>query len=162
MRVYHGSTVAVERPETGRAKRYLDFGPGFYVTSHRDQAARWARRKAMRTGGRAVVSAYEMPADLAGWRVLEFPDDEAWLEFVCSCRAGGEDWRGWDAVRGRVADDDVFKTVDAYRRGIWDKARTLASLRYAPENDQPAFLTQTALEACLRFAGAERVGEAGK
>lgn len=162
MRVYHGSTIAVERPETGRAKRYLDFGPGFYVTSHREQAVRWARRKAMRTGGKAVVSIYEMPMNLAGCRVLEFGNDEEWLEFVCSCRAGGKDWHGWDVVRGRVADDDVFKTVDAYRRGIWDKARTLASLRYAPENDQIAFLTQAALDACLVFVGAELAEEPEK
>lgn len=155
MRLYHGSIVAVPRPELGHAKRFLDFGPGFYVTSHRAQAIRWARRKAMRCAGSPVVSVYEMAEDLSAWRVFDFPDDRAWLDFVCSCRAGGEAWRAWDMVRGRVADDDVFKAVDAFLRGIWNVRRTLDALRYAPENDQIAFLSQAAMDACLRFLGTE-------
>lgn len=155
MKVYHGSVCPVERPEIGHSMRYLDFGPGFYVTSYRDQAVRWAHRKAMRCGGRAVVSAYELSLDLSAWRVLDFPDESAWLDFVCSCRAGGEDWRAWDMVRGRVADDDVFKAVDAFRRGIWSRERTLSALRFAPANDQIAFLSQEAMDACLAFEGAE-------
>ena len=155
MKVYHGSILPVERPQTGRAMRFLDFGPGFYVTSFRDQALRWARRKAMRNGGRPVVSAYDLAPDLSAWRVLGFSDDRVWLDFVCACRAGGDDWRSWDIVRGRVADDDVFKAVDAFRRGIWTRERTLEALRFAPANDQIAFLSQAALDACLAFAGAE-------
>lgn len=29
-----------------------------------------------------------------------------------------------------VANDDVFKTVDMYFRGLWDKNRTIEELRY--------------------------------
>lgn len=160
MRVFHGSTLAVEKPLAGFAKRHLDFGPGFYVTSYREQAERWARRKAMRSGGQAVVTEYELAGDLSGWRGLAFPVGREWLKFVCACRNGEEVWRGWDWVRGRVADDDVFKTVDAYLRGILDEERALAALRYAPENDQIAFLSQGAMDACLSFADAETLGAA--
>ena len=159
MRVFHGSTLAVERPMTGFAKRHLDFGPGVYVTSYREQALRWARRKAMRNGGTAVVSEYELAGDLSAWRGREFPVGREWLKFVCACRNGEEAWRGWDWVRGRVADDDVFKTVDAYLRGILDEERALAALRYAPANDQFAFLSQEAMDACLSFVGAGTMGE---
>lgn len=152
--------MAVEKPSTGFAKRHLDFGPGFYVTSYREQAERWARRKAMRTGGMPVVSEYELVGDLSGWRGLEFPVDREWLDFVCACRNGEEVWREWDWVWGRVADDDVFKTVDAYLRGILDAEQALAALRYAPANDQIAFLTQQAMDACLSFAGAKTMGAA--
>ena len=45
MRVYHGSAVEIPQPDTTHSKRFLDFGPGFYVTTFRKQAERWARRK---------------------------------------------------------------------------------------------------------------------
>ncbi|MGN0164252.1 MAG: DUF3990 domain-containing protein [Candidatus Ornithomonoglobus sp.] len=39
-----------------------------------------------------------------------------------------------DVIVGAVADDDVFKTVDMYARGIWDKERVLKELRYYKTN----------------------------
>ena len=46
MIVYHGSSVIVDHPGTEYSFRPLDFGRGFYVTSVKEQAERWARRKA--------------------------------------------------------------------------------------------------------------------
>ena len=31
----------------------------------------------------------------------------------------------YDIIIGNVADDDVFKTVDMYFRGLWDKEKVL-------------------------------------
>lgn len=36
--LYHGSYLSVPSPLTGVGRRELDFGPGFYVTSLREQA----------------------------------------------------------------------------------------------------------------------------
>lgn len=33
MILYHGSNIAVEKPNLSKARRNLDFGRGFYVTS---------------------------------------------------------------------------------------------------------------------------------
>ena len=151
MNVFHGSTLAVPAPDVSKSKRFLDFGRAFYVTSFKEQAERWARRKAMRTGGSAVVSEYRLADDLSAWKVRRFADDGEWLDFVCECRKGGEAFRQWDVIAGKVADDDVFKTVDAYLRGIWDKARAIEELRYARANDQIAFVSQAAASACLSF-----------
>ena len=52
MMVFHGSVCEVRHPDLSRSKRYIDFGPGFYVTNIRSQAERWARRKAARLGGK--------------------------------------------------------------------------------------------------------------
>lgn len=60
MRVFHGSTCEIRVPDLGRSKRFIDFGPGFYVTTIRRQAERWARRKAARVGGTATVNEYEL------------------------------------------------------------------------------------------------------
>lgn len=38
--LYHGSYLSVPAPLTGVGRRELDFGPGFYVTSLREQAER--------------------------------------------------------------------------------------------------------------------------
>lgn len=46
MIVYHGSSEIVKRPDVLHSYRQLDFGKGFYVTSNKEQAERWARRKA--------------------------------------------------------------------------------------------------------------------
>ncbi|SMB80492.1 Protein of unknown function [Desulfonispora thiosulfatigenes DSM 11270] len=42
MNIYHGSYVIVEKPEILAINRLLDFGTGFYTTSSRNQAVRWA------------------------------------------------------------------------------------------------------------------------
>ena len=46
MIVYHGSIEPVEKPDVLHSHRPLDFGRGFYVTTVKEQAERWAKRKA--------------------------------------------------------------------------------------------------------------------
>ena len=59
MIVYHGSTMIVERPDVKHSYRPLDFGKGFYVTAVKEQAVRWARRKAdIEKCDRAFISMY--------------------------------------------------------------------------------------------------------
>ena len=36
MIVFHGSTSVIKTPDTNHSKRFLDFGMGLYVTSHKD------------------------------------------------------------------------------------------------------------------------------
>lgn len=45
MNLYHGSIEIVEFPEIRRPNRTLDYGAGFYLTSSREQAENWVRRK---------------------------------------------------------------------------------------------------------------------
>lgn len=44
MIIYHGSNVIVEQPKIIKGERMLDFGTGFYTTSNKEQAIRWAQR----------------------------------------------------------------------------------------------------------------------
>ena len=75
MTVYHGSSEVVKQPDVLHSYRALDFGKGYYVTSIREQAERWARRKADLTGGKAIVNQYRMSDNTSGLRVKTFPDD---------------------------------------------------------------------------------------
>ena len=46
MIVYHGSNQHVENPDVKHSLRNLDFGSGFYVTTVKEQAEKWAKRRA--------------------------------------------------------------------------------------------------------------------
>ena len=153
MIVYHGSTVIVRRPDTLHSYRALDFGKGFYVTTVRDQAVRWALRRADLFGGKAIVNQYEMELDLSGLQTKCFPDDlEEWIEFVCDCRDGSAIYEQFDLIIGKVADDKVFRVVDLFQSGLWDKERALKEIRVYPNYDQIAFITQKAIDRLLRYS----------
>ena len=154
MTVYHGSAEAVRQPDVNHSYRALDFGKGFYVTTVREQAERWARRKADLTGGKAIVSRYRMDDDLSGLRVKRFPNDLLeWIEFVCDCRDEKPVHQQYDLIIGKVADDKVFRVVDMYHSGIWDKECTLREIKVYPSYDQMAFITQAAIDKPLRYDG---------
>ena len=154
MIVYHGSSEVVHQPDTLHSYRALDFGKGFYVTTVREQAERWARRKADLFGGTPVVSRYRMRDDLSQFRVKKFPDDlMEWIEFVCDCRDGKPTYQQYDIIIGKVANDKVFRVVDMYHSGIWDKERALQEIRAYPNYDQIAFITQSAIDALLQYDG---------
>ena len=44
MKLYHGSTVIVEKPLVSYGRDNLDFGKGFYTTSMQSQAEKWVQR----------------------------------------------------------------------------------------------------------------------
>ena len=57
---YHGSDTVVDAPRILEAKRPLDFGGGFYVTSNKEQAVAWAKRVAYRNNSKKhYVNFYE-------------------------------------------------------------------------------------------------------
>lgn len=152
MIVYHETTDVIENPDVEHSKRYLDFGKGFYLTSFEEQAKKWAMRKGLRQEKKAVVNIYELREDLTNYRVLTFDkENEQWLDFVCACRKGEELNQSYDIIIGSVADDDVFKTVDMYFRGLWDKKKVLSELRYYKMNDQICIVNQKTLDEVLKF-----------
>ncbi len=152
MIVYHGTTEIIEKPDIKHSKRYLDFGKGFYLTSFAEQAKKWAIRKGLRQEKRAVVNVYELKDSLKAYRVLDFhKENEQWLDFVCACRKGEEINQEYDIIIGSVANDDVFKTVDMYFRGLWDKEKVLKELRYYKMNDQICIVNQKTLDEVLEF-----------
>lgn len=158
MIVYHGTTEIIKTPNVKYSKTYLDFGKGFYMTTFGEQAKKWAIRKGMRQGKTAIVNVYEMEDNWEKYRVLSFEkENEKWLEFVCACRKGEPLNQDYDIIIGNVADDDVFKTVDMYFRGLWDKEKVLEELRYYKMNNQICIVNQNVLEQILTFKNAYEV-----
>lgn len=152
MIVYHGTTMEIRNPDVKFSKKYLDFGQGFYLTTYQNQAEKWALRKALRQKAEAIVNIYEMTEEISDFRVLSFEKEtEMWLEFVCACRKGENIYQNYDIIIGNVADDDIFKTVDMYFRGIWDKERAINELRYYKMNDQICIVNQDVLNKILNY-----------
>lgn len=153
MIVYHGSISEVKKPDIDHSYRNLDFGQGFYVTTVREQAERWAKRKADLSGvEKGVITVYEMADDYAGFSVKSFGDDmDSWIDFVCACRDGETRYLDFDIITGKVANDKVYRVVDMYRRGIWDKERALEEMKVYETYDQIAFITQRAIDDCLSY-----------
>jgi hypothetical protein len=158
MIVYHGSNIVVEKPDVNHSFRPLDFGKGFYVTTVREQAVRWANRKAVVDGSTPILNTYEMSENSDTLLKKSFSDDlEEWINFVCDCRDGKQDYAKYDIIVGKVANDKVFRVVDMYHSGIWDLERALEEIKVYPTYDQIAFITQRAIDNLLKFKSSEEV-----
>ena len=89
-------------------------------------------------------------------------ENEKWLDFVCACRKGQPLNKEYDIIIGNVADDDVFKTVDMYFRGLWDKEKVLGELRYYKMNNQICIVNQETLNRVITFKRAYEVENNGR
>lgn len=154
MIVYHGSTIEVRNPDVDHSFRNLDFGRGFYVTTVREQAERWACRKADLVGAqKGIITVFNMKEDFSGLVVKDFGNDmDNWIDFVCACRDGDTSCSKYDIVIGKVADDKVYRVVDMFHRGIWDKQRALNEMKVYETYDQIAFVSQDAIKQVLRYS----------
>lgn len=159
MIVYHGSNCIVDYPDIYHSFHNLDFGKGFYATSNRQQAERWARRKSdLKKSSKAIVNIYNMNNSMKELKVLDFGENlYEWIDFVCQCRDGKTGYQQYDIIIGKVANDKVFRVVDMYHSGIWDKDRALKEIKVYPTYDQIAFITQKAIWSSLQFQKYEEV-----
>ena len=156
MEVYHASTVVVDHPDTEHTRAFLDFGPGFYVTTQPEQARTYGNRF-IRRGKAAILNTYEMTGDLSRWKVIRFTSyNEEWLDFVTECR-GGRIVGDCDIIIGGIANDKVFRTVDLYFGGDISKEACLKRLTYEKPNSKICIRSQQALDECLTFKASQRL-----
>lgn len=150
MLVYHSSNQCFHTPDVVHSRDALDFGKGFYVSRIKEQADKYANRF-LRIGSEAYLHIFAYTPDDA-MRIKVFDSyDEEWLAFVCNCRKGNDDYKKYDIIEGGVANDKVFRTVDLYMAGIYNKEQALQNLAYEKPNHQLCFITQTAIDKCLKF-----------
>jgi hypothetical protein len=163
MILYHGSTAIIDKPRIITAEYGRDFGAGFYTTDIKEQAVRWARRKAKietRKGAtaKAVLSKYEFDEkNYEHLRVIHFPEPSAeWLKLVCDCRSSIDYHHEYDIVTGKIANDNVGETVSFVVQGIMRPEDALERLKFEQINNQVCFSTPKAL-SYLRYTGFEEV-----
>lgn len=121
MKLYHGSTIAVKRPNIHKGRKATDFGKGFYTTTNFEQAQKWAILKKNREqSDRAVVSVYEVPDNIldGDFSVLRFSGaTKEWLEFVVDNRRG-KNTKKYDLAMGPVANDKLYATILLYEQEV--------------------------------------------
>lgn len=159
MLLFHGSNMKVEKPMLLPNLRALDFGAGFYLTSSKDQACKWAKAVTRRrNNGIATINIYDFEEHLLEKLcLLKFEAaNEDWLEFVVSNRKNPFNSNSYDLVIGPVANDSTLPVIDDYIARKYTKEEAIK--RLLPQNltDQYALLTNKAINL-LKFVGEEIV-----
>lgn len=150
LNLYHGSNVLVRTPEIRKSSHRFDFGTGFYTTSSFEQAKKWSINKTQREkNGLAIVSVFSVPDDFlknTNYSILNFEKaDENWLDFVISNRTIPDFEFEYDIVKGAVANDRVFASLNAFESGFMDKQTLLIELKAWVYVDQILFHTENSL-----------------
>lgn len=156
MILYHSSNQAIELPDTAHSRDYLDFGKGFYLTSLREQAVKYAQRFSRR-GQAAWLNAYELSLTPTEWKVMQFESyDRDWLDFISKCRAGIDD-SDYDIIIGGIANDKVIFTLDRYFAGELSAEATLGILKFEKPNNQYCIRSQRLIDDCLTHLSSTRL-----
>lgn len=160
MKIYHGSTLVVDRPVILQNQRTLDFGQGFYTTSNRKQAEVWADKVMLRRNvTEKYLSVYEFDCEAAekDLKILKYKTaDRDWLRFVCGCRRNKPIIPDYDMVFGAVADDTVYSVIQLHELGIYDEDEAIKRLKVQKLFNQILFHTEKSLEYC-KFIEAVRL-----
>lgn len=159
MLLYHGSNVQVSIPKILVTNRMLDFGAGFYTTSDREQAVRWAKTQTFRRQkGNSIVSIYDFDIEtIEEISVHRFEAaDKEWLRFVTDNRKGKYIGKKYDLVIGPVANDNTMPVINNYMSGVIDEKTALILLKPQKLSNQYAFLTEKGV-SILKFMGGENV-----
>jgi len=154
MLLYHGSTIAIEKPLLVEQQRGLDFGTGFYLTTNEPQAIRFSgivtsRRKS----GVPTVSVYQFDWETAEktLAICKFESANAqWLRFITENRLKTYKGETYDLVIGAVANDNVMPTIQAFLSGFINHEAALITLKTSRLADQVCLKSEKALSP-LRF-----------
>ena len=148
MKLYHGSNVAVIKPQIIISDRKLDFGTGFYTTTSYQQAERWAElTTSRRKNGKTTITVFDFAEnDLTNLNYLVFKKaDEKWLKYAANNRNNNNATDDYDIVIGPVANDRTAPVIAAYFAGIYDESEAIKRLIPQKLKDQYAFKTEKAL-----------------
>lgn len=159
MILYHGSNLLVNEPKILVTNRMLDFGAGFYTTSSREQAVKWAKTQTIRRkNGSPTISIFDFDEEvLQGVSILKFGyANREWLRFVTDNRKGMYIGEKYDLVIGPVANDNTMPVINNYMSGMIDEETALILLKPQKLSDQYAFLTEKGISV-LKFNGGENV-----
>ncbi len=162
MKLFHGSTVMVNRPVILKTQRLLDFGKGFYTTSNQNQAERWAEIKKKRSQKKkAIVTIYQISNHLFSnekYKLKEFKRaDEEWLDFIFTNRKTYKE-HTYDIVIGPVANDTLYATLSLFEANILTKKETIKRLKTHKLFDQISFHNKIVLNE-LNFFDTYEIGK---
>lgn len=156
MVLYHASNVEVKSPMLIESNRMLDFGPGFYTTTNREQAVRFAKGVVAKRGGQPMLNIYEFDEGAYSSCLVRRFDSpsEAWLDFVAANRTGKYAGERYDLIVGPVANDNVYTTIGLYMQGFISREATINELKVRKLYNQVVFATPKSFRY-IRHVGTE-------
>lgn len=164
MRIYHGSTVIVQKPESRKSEMFLDFGDGFYTTTSYEQAERWAMIKAKRQNldaGFVSVFDFDDQAAFVNLDVKRFAfADEEWLMYIVNSRKGITPKKATDMVIGPVADDNIYQSIRLSEAGAYNVEETIKRFKSETLRDQWVFQSTQSL-VHLKYIDADKIETKG-
>lgn len=157
MIVFHGTIIEIQKPEIIKSETGRDFGFAFYTTGIKEQAERWAIRKAKienRKPNKSVtpiVNVFQWEDNAIGLNIKNYDEISIeWLEMIVNCRSNISFVHPYDVIAGKIANDNVGETVSYVMQGIMRKEDAIERLRYEKINNQIAFCSNKALST-LKF-----------
>ena len=122
MRLYHGSSLFIDKIDMSLSKVGKDFGCGFYLSPDKEQA------------DTPCVTEFEFEeSSKAELKVLEFDSySKEWAEFVLANRKNRtrQNIHDYDVVYGPIANDDVGLLIRRLTAGLIDVDKFLEELKY--------------------------------
>ena len=103
-RLYHGTDREFDVFDFRFARSFKDFGKGFYLTTHFQQAQRWAQNKARMRDVTYIYSYGINVIDEDKWNILELLQyNQEWVDFITESRITGKEAE-YDIIYDRMAD----------------------------------------------------------
>ena len=136
MKLYHGSTVTIDRIDLSKSRPNKDFGRGFYLSADRQQPQRMGEFKALTEGGSAVMNTFlfdEQAMSSGELKVLTFDGySREWADFIFLNRnnKSKEQAHDNDIVYGPIANDRVGVQIGKYEVGDISLDQFLENLKY--------------------------------
>lgn len=148
-KLYHGTDINFESFDFKFAKRFKDFGAGFYLTSSLKQAQKWAQKKSDKKGI-AYIYRYdvkEIPD--TGMKILELLKyNKEWVDFTCKSRIEGLE-TDHDIIYDRMADSmysDISEALQEYMDNEINAEQVVKRIKWKnPDADQYCFKSEKAL-----------------
>ena len=170
MRLYHGSTLQIQKPQFGVGKTTNDYGRGFYCTESIDLAKEWA----CPAKSDGFANMYEI--DLADLQILDLNAQGRgileWLSVLITNRpvrlespmqTEAVEWLkahfsvsldGYDIVRGYRADDSYFGFVRSFLENGISLSQLSKAMRLGNLGEQVMVKSKKAFDR-LKFVGVE-------
>ncbi len=146
--LYHAGDTKIPVPDLTRGRKNADLGQGFYTTSDRAFAERWARQE---PGKPSFINTYSL--DTEGLVLKTFSRDGEWACHILGNRAGREmEADRADVVIGPIANDTLFDVMGITAAGILTRNQVLSLLQVGP------IYTQTVIRSALAASRLQWLG----
>lgn len=156
MKLYHGSTVYIEKIDLDKSKPNKDFGRAFYLSVDEQQALELAQFRAEFEETDPIVNVFEFDENLfKQFRYKRFDEyTEEWAHFVYNHRTDpqGRTLHDYDIVYGPIANDRIGAQITRFKQGYITFEEFLNRIQYIKGiTFQYAFCTQRAVDKLIKI-----------